>query len=894
MNARNLAKTLMCCACVFGALPAISADPDPAVLKWRKDNKPLDHAGIEELARRVGYASGRLDAQEKENKAEDESYIGQAKELSGLTRNNAFRGRDDKLLTIRGDAEFRNSLTLNGLELLDHIDNRATGMQAVLVRDTNGSGRVYAIMRGTEFGESANNEGLRDGFADSNINKIAYHQYQADKARLAQWAQKHKGNLTVTGHSMGAALAQRFVLDHPTAIKEVVTFNPPGLDKESCKRLKQSQLPPVTYYVQPRDPASRLGGECHVPGRVFKVEGGNTETFNENSKWLAEHRGYMLQDGTLVYEENFGKWQAERTQEINDAWTALGRAGGASKRNQPGDVVDTTEKLNMNTVHKLIGDSQVLVSFYRQILEASEASSAKVREVGAARYDGMVQLEEMRRLLGQVRGAAENCQSAAAVRERIIAHAAQVVKFADTADNGFQYVQKQAKECKSVEAITTALGTHDKSRALMKSASDHYGQMREGEQLLADLLAAATQGQGMRNAANAKLAQAYATLEQMRALAGEAEALRQRAAAVTIDYMRMRSVVRKLYATLPSALTAEATRSMMADWDRPEPAIADLPGERGVAASAINAFESAVRAAEAELKSGDGLQACNTVAVPEDRIGAADAAMVNLGLDGMGDGTREEAQACLARLRQGKTQQVAAGTRRRSAADSELDDLLNDVAANQSDAQAARRGQQAMLEDSREKQQNIGGTSFRESRGEAPSSDSSPPVMEGLLTALTEAVRQAPNSSAQWPTAVYPRETPRPSGNAVAPRPPVTPASAPRPPAAPASTSRPAQDDRQFIIVGSARTSSDSWFRDHLACRHKRSLVGPLYIEGREREIADAVAQLKARGHVDVEVKYGSADSGERLSREWAEIYKRGAEACAEAVRRERLKLEPR
>lgn len=867
MNGRQLTRGFIFGVCLLGVLPAFSDDPDPNEMTWRRDSKPLDHAGIEELARRVGYAGGRLETGEA---------------ARGVARNN-------ELLAIRGDAMFRESLHANGLELLDQIDNRATGLQAVLVRDTRGSGRVYAIMRGTEFGESTNNEGARDGFADANTSKIGYHQYEADKATLAQWAQKHRGNLTVTGHSLGAALAQRFVLDHPAAIKEAVVFNPPGVGEESCNRLARKQLPPVTYYVHPRDPASLLGGPCHVPGKVFMVEGGATETFNEGSKGLAEHRGYMLRGGTVVDEIDFYQWQSDRTRLINDTWATVGALNDVRKESWIGKVNPIAENVNMSTVHKLVGDSQMLVTLYRQIVDASDASSAKVREAGAARIDGMTRLDEMRMLLAQMRGAGENCQSAAAVRDRVIAHAAQVVRFADAADNGFQYVQKQAKECKSVEAITVALNTHDKSRALMKSASDHYGQMREGEQLLNDLLAAATQGQGLKDAASAKLAQARATLERMRSLASDAEGLRHHTAAATTDYLRMHAVMQKMMATLPYTVVQEATRRMMEYWDRPAPSIADLPAERGVAASAIEAFEGAVRAAEAEFKNLDGLQACNAVVMPQDRIGAADGAMVNMGLDGMGDGTREAAQSCLARLRTGKNQQAATATRR-PPANSELDDLLNDVAANKVEAQSARRGQQAMQDDNRDKAQQVGGQSFREWRGEAQTSENTtPPMMDGLLTALTEAVRQVQNSSAQRPPADYPRETPRQAGTTSTAGTSATPRTPPPPRAA-----RPSQEDRQFIIVGSARTSSDSWFRDHVACRHKRILVGPSFIEGREREIADAVAQLKARGHVEVDVKYGAADSGERLSREWDQIYQRGAEACAEAVRREKLKLEPR
>src|SRR6185369_14134433 len=242
MDARQLTILVLHCCSLAAALPAFAADPDPAETIWRRNGGPLDHAGIEELARRVGYEGTRPD---------DRSY----------------GGRNGELLTIRGDKPFRDNLKRNGLELLDQIDNRATGLQAVLVRDTQGSGRVYAIVRGTEFGESVNHEGLRDAFADSNVNKIGYHQYQGDKTQLAQWAQKYGGNLTITGHSLGAAVAQRFVLDHPGAVSEAVLFNPPALDKDSCNRVSPAQLPPVTYYMQPRDPVSGLGGDCHVPGK---------------------------------------------------------------------------------------------------------------------------------------------------------------------------------------------------------------------------------------------------------------------------------------------------------------------------------------------------------------------------------------------------------------------------------------------------------------------------------------------------------------------------------------------------------------------------------------------------------------------------------------------------
>jgi hypothetical protein len=194
-----------------------------------------------------------------------------------------------------------------------------------------------------------------------------------------------------------------------------------------------------------------------------------------------------------------------------------------------------------------------------------------------------------------------------------------------------------------------------------------------------------------------------------------------------------------------------------------------------------------------------------------------------------------------------------------------------------------------MRDQDRHKGQNAGGTNYRQSRGETPATQNSRPAMEGLLSALTEAARQRQSNSAQRPVPLYPRETPRSLAYTGTQRPPITPAT---PPPTRTGGPKPAPDDRQFIIVGSALPASDAWYRKHLACRYIRSLAGPHFVEGRDHLIPDTVARIKAKGHVDVQVKYGPADSGERLSREWARIHEQGEDACRDAVRRERM--EPR
>ncbi len=334
-------------------LAAPAADPTGATLSdpntWRRDDAPLTHAGIEELARRTGYEGGRLQPNETaepgtlhELRGGAQHAIGSLGEKNPRPRPPAGAeyqgGRNPELLAIRGDKPFREHLDRNGLKLLDHIDDRGSGLQAVLVQDTRGSGRVYAVFRGTEFGEGANNEGLRDAYADAG--SIGNNQYAAGREKLDKWAREHRGNLVVTGHSLGGAVGQRFVVDHPDAVREAVFFNSPGIDRDLARRVPRNKLPKSTCYVQTRDPVSQLGGEEQLPCDVVMVSGGPTNTFNTGSQWLAEHRGYMLRGGTVLLPKDYDRWQAERqalhqtaSALINLArgkrWSALADAGDA-------------------------------------------------------------------------------------------------------------------------------------------------------------------------------------------------------------------------------------------------------------------------------------------------------------------------------------------------------------------------------------------------------------------------------------------------------------------------------------------------------------------------------------------------------------------------------------
>jgi len=78
---------------------------------------------------------------------------------------------------------------------------------------------------------------------------LGYSGYQSGKDSMARFMEalpEGKG-VIVTGHSLGAAQAQWFTIDHAPKIKELITFNGPGLPKTAVKqfneKLKRQRVP---------------------------------------------------------------------------------------------------------------------------------------------------------------------------------------------------------------------------------------------------------------------------------------------------------------------------------------------------------------------------------------------------------------------------------------------------------------------------------------------------------------------------------------------------------------------------------------------------------------------------------------------------------------------------
>lgn len=244
---------------------------------------PEHHGTAEYMARKFGYEGGRSQGE------------GDSRET-------------DTYLSMKGDKAFRDNLEAQGYVLKEAIDDRESGLQAMVITDTL-SGEPTIIFRGSDDTGDLVVDFDRSG-------NIGAAQYDKHRDAFDSWAKKYPG-ATVTGHSLGSALGQRFIVDNMAAVKEGIFFNAPGIAKvHAHKYADNPNRPPVTLYVgkvegKSPDLVSELGGQSHLPGRIVEV----TKTdlaLQSDHLLLDDHRFWMLDQGKGIY---FTELDYERYQE---------------------------------------------------------------------------------------------------------------------------------------------------------------------------------------------------------------------------------------------------------------------------------------------------------------------------------------------------------------------------------------------------------------------------------------------------------------------------------------------------------------------------------------------------------------------------------------------------
>jgi len=178
------------------------------------------------------------------------------------------------------------------------------GFAAMAVKDTI-TNNIYIVFRGTDNMSSDNSSDTQD-YALGNA--VGQNQYRHFQDLLAGWTDEYSrqarsndppARLIITGHSLGGALAQRLVADHPKEIDEMVIFQAPGVEEEVTGKFNavdEKKQPRTTLYVAEYDLVSHAGAR-HVMRKDGTVVVAHIEGLKSNygKRNYASHSQLLLQ-----------------------------------------------------------------------------------------------------------------------------------------------------------------------------------------------------------------------------------------------------------------------------------------------------------------------------------------------------------------------------------------------------------------------------------------------------------------------------------------------------------------------------------------------------------------------------------------------------------------------
>jgi len=193
-------------------------------------------------------------------------------------------------------------ITRQGDEIKLTVKDRYGGFAAMAVEDKI-THNIYIVIRGTDVLFTLEDNTSTDINDYGWGRTVGRNQYSHFKDRLGTWVEKYSrqarsndppARLIITGHSLGGAIAQRLVADHPSKVDEMVIFQAPGVEEEvsgTFNSVDEKKQPRTTLYVAEYDLVSDAGAR-HVMRKDGKVVVAHTEGLRSN---FASHSQLLLQ-----------------------------------------------------------------------------------------------------------------------------------------------------------------------------------------------------------------------------------------------------------------------------------------------------------------------------------------------------------------------------------------------------------------------------------------------------------------------------------------------------------------------------------------------------------------------------------------------------------------------
>jgi pimeloyl-ACP methyl ester carboxylesterase len=192
------------------------------------------------------------------------------------------------------------------------VEDPESGFRAVLYMPTNAApdsadGMTARAIHGgapkpvLAFRGTANKRGVSD---DTNREGIGSYQFASNQAKIQALMKAAGGKCTVVGHSLGGALAQQAAAAFPGGVSSIVTFQSPGVNKETAEKLRKhnEEAAPEDRISSTHHRASgdlvHLAGEALTDGDVFTYESVGIGNAMDHTKFplarLAAARGNLI------------------------------------------------------------------------------------------------------------------------------------------------------------------------------------------------------------------------------------------------------------------------------------------------------------------------------------------------------------------------------------------------------------------------------------------------------------------------------------------------------------------------------------------------------------------------------------------------------------------------